>query len=55
MKGFAPGLKDGQVVEPGTLIGYVGATGQVSGPHLDYQVWKDGVNVNPADYGALTK
>ena len=55
LKGFAPGLKDGQVVEPGTLIGYVGSTGASSGPHRDYQVWKDGVNVNPLDYGAVAK
>lgn len=44
---------DGQQVEPGDVIGYIGTTGQSSGPHLDYQVWKDGVNVNPLDYGAL--
>ncbi len=55
LKGFAPGLKDGQVVEPGMLIGYLGSTGEASGPHLDYQVWKDGVNVNPLDYGAIAK
>jgi len=53
LKDFAPDLQDGQVVERGQLIGYVGSTGESSGPHLDYQVWKDGVNVNPLDYGAL--
>ena len=46
-------VQDGQTVERGALIGYVGTTGHSSGPHLDYQVWKDGVNVNPLDYGAL--
>lgn len=46
-------VEDGQYVERGQLIGYVGSTGMSSGPHLDYQVWKDGVNVNPLDYGAL--
>jgi murein DD-endopeptidase MepM/ murein hydrolase activator NlpD len=35
------------------VIGYVGSTGASSGPHLDYQVWQDGVNVNPLDFGAL--
>jgi murein DD-endopeptidase MepM/ murein hydrolase activator NlpD len=53
LKDFAPDLQDGQIVERGQVIGYMGATGEASGPHLDYQVWKDGVNVNPLDYGAL--
>jgi murein DD-endopeptidase MepM/ murein hydrolase activator NlpD len=53
LQDFAPGLQDGQTVEHGQLIAYVGSTGSSSGPHLDYQVWKDGVNVNPLDYGAL--
>ena len=47
-------VQDGQTVERGALIGAVGTTGHSNGPHLDYQVWKDGVNVNPLDYGALT-
>ena len=53
LKGFAPGLEDGQTVQRGQLIGYVGSTGSSSGPHLDYQVWDNGVNVSPLDYGAL--
>jgi len=51
LKGFA--VQEGQAVNRGDVIGYVGSTGESSGPHLDYQVWKDGVNVNPLDYGAL--
>jgi murein DD-endopeptidase MepM/ murein hydrolase activator NlpD len=51
LKDFA--VQDGQIVERGQLIGYVGTTGQSSGPHLHYHIWKDGVNVNPLDYGAL--
>jgi murein DD-endopeptidase MepM/ murein hydrolase activator NlpD len=46
-------IRDGQQVERGDLIGYVGSTGQSTGPHLHYEVWKEGVNVNPLDYGAL--
>jgi murein DD-endopeptidase MepM/ murein hydrolase activator NlpD len=46
-------VQDGQSVKRGDVIAYVGSTGESSGPHLDYQVWKDGVNVNPLDYGAL--
>lgn len=53
LKTFA--VQNGQQVERGTLIGYMGSTGQASGPHLDYQIWKDGVNQNPLDYGALTR
>lgn len=51
LQGFA--VEDGQTVKRGDVIGYVGATGESSGPHLDYQVWKDGTNVNPLDYSAL--
>ncbi|HEU5100203.1 MAG TPA: M23 family metallopeptidase [Roseiflexaceae bacterium] len=46
-------VQDGQAVERGQIIGYIGSTGQSSGPHLHYEVWKDGVNVNPLDYGVL--
>ncbi len=46
-------VQEGQAVQRGDLIGYVGSTGESSGPHLDYQVWQDGVNVNPLDFGAL--
>ena len=48
-------VQDGQSVKRGDVIGYVGSTGDSSGPHLDYQVWQDGVNVNPLDFGALNE
>ncbi len=51
LKSFA--VETGQVVERGQLIGYIGSTGQSSGPHLHYHVWKDGVNQNPLEYGPL--
>ncbi len=41
---------NGQSVKRGDLIGYVGSTGQATGPHLHYEVWKDGVNINPTAY-----
>lgn len=37
-------------VRRGDVIGYVGSSGYSSGPHLHYEVWRDGVNVNPCDY-----
>ncbi len=46
-------VQDGQAVARGQIVGYIGSTGQSSGPHLHYEVWQDGVNVNPLDYGAL--
>lgn len=51
LKDFA--VQDGQTVQRGDLIGYMGSTGQSSGPHLHYHIWKDGVNVNPLEYGPL--
>ena len=52
-------IENGQQVHAGDLIGYIGTTGQSSGPHLDYQIWKmiNGawVNQNPLDYGGADK
>ncbi|MDA3891945.1 MAG: peptidoglycan DD-metalloendopeptidase family protein [Salinivirgaceae bacterium] len=47
LKGFANGLKAGNHVEQGQLIGYVGATGHATGPHLDFRFFKNGKAVDP--------
>ena len=43
-------VKEGVVVKQGDIIGYVGSSGISTGPHLHYEVMKDGENVNPEDY-----
>lgn len=44
---FGPGIRNGTRVRQGQLIGYVGATGRVTGPHLHYEVIHNGRKVNP--------
>jgi len=44
---YAAKLKVGSDVNQGEVIGYVGASGLASGPHLDFRMKKDGSFVNP--------
>ncbi len=48
MHGFA--VRNGQRVKRGELIGYVGDTGLSTAPHLHYEVFINGAQVNPIHY-----
>jgi len=47
LSGFASGLRKGNRVGQGDVIGFVGATGLASGPHLHYEFRVNDVHQNP--------
>jgi murein DD-endopeptidase MepM/ murein hydrolase activator NlpD len=47
MSKIAKGMRSGEKVKQGEVIGYVGSTGLATGPHLCYRFWKNGKQVNP--------
>lgn len=44
---YGRGIKKGRRVKQGQIIGYVGATGRVTGAHLHYEVLQNDKRVNP--------
>ena len=51
---FARGVRAGKRVIQGQTIGYVGATGRVTGAHLHYEVLKNGRQINPMTLSTLS-
>ena len=43
-------VKVGQKVKRGDVIGYVGVTGKTTGPHVHYEVWKNGRAIDAQKY-----
>jgi murein DD-endopeptidase MepM/ murein hydrolase activator NlpD len=44
---FGPGIRKGAQVKAGDIVGYVGSSGDSTGPHLDYRIYHYGKPVNP--------
>jgi murein DD-endopeptidase MepM/ murein hydrolase activator NlpD len=40
-------VRGGQRVRQGQVIGYIGSTGLSTGPHLHWEVWRNGQSINP--------
>ncbi len=47
LSAFAKGIRSGSTVKQGQVIGYVGASGWATAPHLHYEFLVDGVHRNP--------
>jgi murein DD-endopeptidase MepM/ murein hydrolase activator NlpD len=50
LRRYGKGIKRGVSVASGQIIGYVGASGEVTGPHLDYRIKHRGRYINPLAY-----
>ena len=46
LSGYAKGIRTGAKVRQNQLIGYVGATGLATGPHLDFRITQNGRFIN---------
>jgi murein DD-endopeptidase MepM/ murein hydrolase activator NlpD len=47
LSGFGRGVRKGAQLKGGDTVGYVGTSGDSTGPHLDYRIYFHGSPVNP--------
>jgi murein DD-endopeptidase MepM/ murein hydrolase activator NlpD len=47
LRSFGPGIRRGARVKSGDVVGYVGSSGDSTGPHLDYRITRNGSYLNP--------
>jgi murein DD-endopeptidase MepM/ murein hydrolase activator NlpD len=47
LRNYAKGIRKGAKVKSGQIIGYVGSSGESTGPHLDYRIKYRGKYINP--------
>lgn len=55
LNGFARGVRGGQNIKKGELIGYVGNTGLSSGPHLHFGLYRGETAINPSSVVKIEK
>jgi murein DD-endopeptidase MepM/ murein hydrolase activator NlpD len=50
LKKAARYMKPGRIVEPDEVLGFVGSSGHSTGPHLHFEIRKDGAPLNPESF-----
>jgi murein DD-endopeptidase MepM/ murein hydrolase activator NlpD len=47
-------VQQGQTVQAGDVVGKVGSTGRSTGPHIHYEIRKDGAPIDPEPFLTLS-